>query len=623
MSSILKVDTIQDQAGNNIISEAANVITIGASGDTITVPAGATVSGFTSAGIDDNATSVAMTIDSSERVGLNTTSPGAKLEIQTSTDWGNIINSTNSGTQYLQQFEYNGSSIGKIRGDNSSIAIESGSNLILQTANTERMRINSSGSVGIGTSSPGTVPLSVVSTDGGNVDDILEIRNNSTTSGTGARLRFVSSTDPSSVPNSVSISSYRNTGSDHDMLFESSGSEKMRIRSTGLVGINTSSPSQTLDVNGVISSSSELRLVNAYTKVADADAQGGFAGGYNINVSTNAVQHSVNGSAYGIHYSSSALTFNTNGSASGGTAVPERMRITSAGNVGIGTSAPQANTEIVGGTGDIKVLRLRTGDSTAANNSGIDFQVLSSATQGNRSSKITLDADGANSTGSDYLQFSKTGGSNQKIFFPSNDLIFEGSSEHLRIKADGKVGIGETAPLTKLHVKTADSGVTPFANADEMLVEGSTHSGITIGSGTSGTGNIYFGDSADNDVGSITYDHSADRLDFRTNTQSGFFMQTMTGVTITSSYANMLSVPFGGYLIEIGSSANNASREVWLVLRNGAAYSAATTRLLQRTGNDGPRTYNIRVPADGILEAKLDSGSTITDAKISLFKFGM
>jgi hypothetical protein len=68
MSSILKVDTIQDQSGNNIINESGNVITIGASGDTITVPAGATVSGFTSAGIDDNATSTAITISSDEDV---------------------------------------------------------------------------------------------------------------------------------------------------------------------------------------------------------------------------------------------------------------------------------------------------------------------------------------------------------------------------------------------------------------------------------------------------------------------------------------------------------------------------------------------------------------------------
>jgi len=37
MSSILKVDTIQDADGNNIINENANTITIGASGDTTNV----------------------------------------------------------------------------------------------------------------------------------------------------------------------------------------------------------------------------------------------------------------------------------------------------------------------------------------------------------------------------------------------------------------------------------------------------------------------------------------------------------------------------------------------------------------------------------------------------------
>jgi len=37
MASILKVDTIQDQSGNNIINENADTITIGASGDTVNV----------------------------------------------------------------------------------------------------------------------------------------------------------------------------------------------------------------------------------------------------------------------------------------------------------------------------------------------------------------------------------------------------------------------------------------------------------------------------------------------------------------------------------------------------------------------------------------------------------
>ena len=70
MSSILKVDTIQDQSGNNIINENANTITIGASGDTITIPSGATLDAsnatltlpddsVTTAKIDDGAVTTA------------------------------------------------------------------------------------------------------------------------------------------------------------------------------------------------------------------------------------------------------------------------------------------------------------------------------------------------------------------------------------------------------------------------------------------------------------------------------------------------------------------------------------------------------------------------------------
>ena len=37
MSSIIKVNTVQDQDGNNIINENANVITVGDAGDTVAV----------------------------------------------------------------------------------------------------------------------------------------------------------------------------------------------------------------------------------------------------------------------------------------------------------------------------------------------------------------------------------------------------------------------------------------------------------------------------------------------------------------------------------------------------------------------------------------------------------
>ena len=43
MTSILKADNIQDADGNNIINESSNTITIGASGDTISIPSGATI----------------------------------------------------------------------------------------------------------------------------------------------------------------------------------------------------------------------------------------------------------------------------------------------------------------------------------------------------------------------------------------------------------------------------------------------------------------------------------------------------------------------------------------------------------------------------------------------------
>jgi len=53
MTSIIKVDTVQDQSGNNIINENANTITIGKSGDTVTLASGASQSGFGRSGSVD------------------------------------------------------------------------------------------------------------------------------------------------------------------------------------------------------------------------------------------------------------------------------------------------------------------------------------------------------------------------------------------------------------------------------------------------------------------------------------------------------------------------------------------------------------------------------------------
>ena len=68
-----------------------------------------------------------------------------------------------------------------------------------------------------------------------------------------------------------------------------------------------------------------------------------------------------------------------------------------------------------------------------------------------------------------------------------------------------------------LHIKTADSGASVDSAADELVIEGSGASGMTLLSGTSSSGSIYFGDSGDNDIGYMAYNHSDNYMMFGTN----------------------------------------------------------------------------------------------------------
>jgi hypothetical protein len=83
-------------------------------------------------------------------------------------------------------------------------------------------------------------------------------------------------------------------------------------------------------------------------------------------------------------------------------------------------------------------------------------------------------------------------------------------------KNTGNIGIGTNSPLTDIHVKQSDSGVTaPDTNADELMVENSANAGITIASGISHFGLIYFADSGSNNAGGLKYNHANDSLTFR------------------------------------------------------------------------------------------------------------
>ena len=68
-----------------------------------------------------------------------------------------------------------------------------------------------------------------------------------------------------------------------------------------------------------------------------------------------------------------------------------------------------------------------------------------------------------------------------------------------------------------MHVKSADSGASVANEADELVVEASGDSGISILSGTGNTGGINFGDSGDNDIGRLVYDQSGNSMRFVIN----------------------------------------------------------------------------------------------------------
>ena len=79
-------------------------------------------------------------------------------------------------------------------------------------------------------------------------------------------------------------------------------------------------------------------------------------------------------------------------------------------------------------------------------------------------------------------------------------------------------GIGAAKDLgVGLHIKSADSGASVDGNADELVIEGSGQSGITICSGASDKGNIFFADSGGTAQGKVIYNHSSNHLRFDTD----------------------------------------------------------------------------------------------------------
>ena len=196
-------------------------------------------------GVSDSSDATAITIDSSERVGIGTSTLHKNLNIHTSDSNSTNIVFTNSTTG-------TGSSDGFYVGIDSNESPEfwnyENTDFIVGLNNSEKFRIKADGNVGINTSSPNE-KLEVA----GNLTLTPSSKSNSpSASATISDINFVGRTDNTVVAKIRAIHNDNANGTDGQLTFftadntaSAAAAERMRIDSTGRVGINTSSPTAT------------------------------------------------------------------------------------------------------------------------------------------------------------------------------------------------------------------------------------------------------------------------------------------------------------------------------------------------------------------------------------------
>jgi hypothetical protein len=287
---------------------------------------------------------------------------------------------------------------------------------------TERMRIDASGNIGIGTSSP-QGPLHIKPPNIAGTQNGIILEESGIASGQGLKITWRIG-DHSNIDLASIYGSTNATGASlvfaTNPLDTGSPVERMVITNSGNFGIGTTNPLQKFVIEDSKNEIVNFTLKNTNSTV-DQERRSqlsvsGDNGGTSLHIwSGKLVDNSVEcavGSTWNQQHALQFFTYN-------GTSFSERMRISSGGNVGIGTNNPAYKLHVSGSVGSI----IRATDST-----------------------VTVDIQTGSLIGSIGTVTNHAFG------------LFTNNTNRLHISDGGYVGIGNTSPSVGLHL--GSSGIT-------------------------------------------------------------------------------------------------------------------------------------------------------------------
>jgi trimeric autotransporter adhesin len=381
-------------------------------------------------------------------VGIGTTSPAEKLSIEGSGSQSLSIYSTDTGISgtpktFIKLYGESAAALQRLQGQ---ISVAPGVNtnsgdMILSTANTaaaitERMRIDGAGNVGIGTTAPAAL-LNVGATgtlhftESGIGSMLLK-----GASGTARGMLEVHNGNSSSKVYLQAYTGGAGVGTLSNTRFDivTNSTTRMVVTSTGNVGIGTTAPAYTLDVNGTFGA-------NTFASIQGLDTGNPTASANELRVSG----YGIMGNRGSLYFTNAEPTGNIQFGIGATHGAAPKMYIASTGNVGIGTTAPEnklhvQQSDVFTGIHTTAGVRVKSDGASAINNYHGTI-ALSRGTGGVAISAVQEDTDSDVMGMAFFTHPSATGG--------------DAAVEKMRLDQNGNLGIGTTSPSAKLEVVTS------------------------------------------------------------------------------------------------------------------------------------------------------------------------